>query len=397
MTQRTRYFFSAAAVLLVAGIGVGLVAYYRTSRQGVIPAGLPDELRFVPATAELVAYADVKTVMNSELRRELERSTMGPRRGRSDMHEFAGIDVEKQVDHIVAYLEKIEGGAAGAESAKPAQPVQPAQPAEPRREGPPRGLLIAQGTFEQAKVEQFLTEHGGAIDEYHGKHMAIRRPGPENKDNKERPAQERRAPEEMAIGFLQPNLIALGHADLVRAAIDLSANASPAANVTSNTEVMNLVRDAAGDTAWVVGHFDAVSRRIGVPSAMRQQVPPLRMVAAKARINGGVKATIRAETADQAAADQLRDVIRGFVSLIRLQGGAKPELQDTLKSIELGGRGNTVQLSFAMSAETFRAVVPQPMRNPRPDRALEPPVPPVAPQAPPSRTVPPAAPAPPQR
>jgi hypothetical protein len=370
MTQRTRYFFSAAAVLLVAGIGVGLVAYYRTSRQGVMPAGLPDELRYVPATAELVAYADVKTVMNSELRRELERSTMGPRRGRSDMHEFAGIDVEKQVDHIVAYLEKIDSGAAGAES------PQPAQPAEPRREGPPRGLLIAQGTFEQAKVEQFLGEHGAAIDEYHGKHMAIRRPGPDNNDNKD--------DKDMAVGFLQPNLIALGHADLVRAAIDLSTNASPAANVTSNTEVMNLVRDAAGDTAWVVGHFDAVSRRIGVPSAMRQQVPPLRMVAAKARINGGVKATIRAETADEAAADQLRDVIRGFVSLIRLQAGAKPELQDTLKSIELGGRGNTVQLSFAMSAETFRAVVPQPSRNSRPDRALEPPAPPVAPPAPPA-------------
>jgi hypothetical protein len=355
MTQRTRYFFSTAAVLLVAGIGVGLVAYYRTSHQAVMPAGLPDELRYVPATADLVAYADVKTVMNSELRRELERSTMGPRHGRSDMHEFAGIDAEKQVDHIVAYLEKIDGGAPGAENAKPAER---AQPADPRREGPPRGLLIAQGTFEQAKVEQFLGEHGGAIDEYHGKHLAIRRPGPENKGDKELPAQERRAPEEMAIGFLQPNLIALGHADLVRAAIDLSTNSSPAAN------------------------------------ALRQQVPPLRMIAAKARINGGVKATIRADTADEAAADQLRDVIRGFVSLMRLQGDGKPELQDALKSIELGGRGNTVQLSFAMSAETFRAVVPQPPRGPRPDRALEPPVPPVAPPAPPSRTVPPA---PPQR
>jgi hypothetical protein len=186
----------------------------------------------------------------------------------------------------------------------------------------------------------------------------------------------------MAVGFLQPNLIALGHADLVRAAIDLSTNTSPAANVTSNAEVMELVRDAAGDTAWVVGRFDAVSRRIGVPPAMRQQVPPLRMVAAKARINGGVKATVRAETADPAAADQLRDVIRGFVSLIRLQAGAKPEMQDLLKSIELGGRGSTVQLSFAMSAETFRAVVPQPGSNLGRGRSPELPVPP-APPAPP--------------
>jgi hypothetical protein len=369
MTQRTRYFFSIAAVVLVAGIGVGLVAYYRASRQAVIPAGLPDELRYVPATADLVAYADVKTVMNSELRRELERSTMGPRRGRSDMHELAGIDVEKQVDHIVAYLEKIDDG-------RSAQPAPPAEPGSFRHEGPPRGLLITQGTFEQAKVEQFLREHGGTIDDYHGKHIAIHRGTPENNMTRSGPA------EDMAIGFLQPNLIALGHADLVRAAIDLSANTSPAANVTGNSEVMNLVRDAAGDTAWVVGRFDAVSRRIGVPPAMRQQVPPLRMVAAKARINGGVKATITAETADQAEADQLRDVIRGFVSLIRLQTGAKPEMQDLVKSIELGGRGSTVQLSFAMSAETFRAVVPPPGSDLRRDRSPELSVPPVPPPPP---------------
>jgi hypothetical protein len=359
MTQRTRYFFAAAAVALIAGIGIGLVAYYQTSRQAVIPAGLPDELRYVPATAALVAYADVKTVMNSELRRELERSTMGPRRERSDMHEFAGVDVEKQVNHIVAYLETIETGSAAVQTGQPAQRP---ESGTSRPDGPPRGLLIAQGTFEQAKVEQFLREQGSTIDDYHGKHIAIRRLAPENNVK------------ELAVGFLQPNLIALGDADLVRAAIDLSTNTSPAANVTSNAEVMDLVRDAAGDTAWVVGHFDAVTRRIGVPASMRQQVPPLRMVAAKARINGGVKATIRAETADQAAADQFRDVIRGFLSLIRLKGGAKPEMQDILKSIELGGSGSTVQLSFAMSAETFRALVP-------PQRDV-PPVPP-APPAPP--------------
>ena len=31
---------------------------------------------------------------------------------------------------------------------------------------------------------------------------------------------------------------------------------------------MGIVRDAAGETAWVVGDFDAVTRRIGVPNAL---------------------------------------------------------------------------------------------------------------------------------
>jgi hypothetical protein len=331
------------------GIGVGLVAYYGTSRAGAVPSGLPDELRYVPATAELVGYVDIHTVMTSDLRRSLEKATASERTGdkrKGDIHDFAGIDLETQVNHIVGYLEKIEADAGPADA--PA-----AQPAEPRREPQPRGLLLAQGTFEQAKVEQFIREHGGTMEDYHGKHVAVHRPAADDPDNKDR-----RAHGDMAVGFLQPNLIALGHVDLVRRAIDLSTNPSDTANVTSNAEVMKMARDASGETAWVVGHFDAVSRRVGLPSAMRQQVPPLRMVSAKAHINGGVKATIKAETADQASADQVRDVLRGFITLIRMQAGAKPELQSTLKSLELGGTGSTVQLSFAMTPEIVLTIMP---------------------------------------
>jgi hypothetical protein len=334
MTNKSRYFLIGALVLLVAGIGVGLVAYYGTSRAASIPNGLPDELRYVPATAEVVGYVDIHAVMTSELRRSLEKAAASERTGdkrKGDIHDFAGIDLETQVNHIVGYLEKIEDG--------PAAPAA-AQPAEPRHDPEPRGLLLAQGTFEQAKVEQFISGHGGTMEDYHGKRLAVHRPG------------------DMAVGFLQPNLIALGHVDLVHRAMDLSTNPSNAANVTSNTEVMHMARDASGETAWVVGHFDAVTRRMGLPNSVRQQVPPLRMVSAKAHINGGVKATIKAETADQAAADQVRDVLRGFITLIRMQAGAKPELQNTLKSLELGGTGSTVQLSFAMTPEIFLTLMP---------------------------------------
>ena len=104
---------------------------------------------------------------------------------------------------------------------------------------------------------------------------------------------------------------------------------------------------------------------------LRQQVPPLRLVSASAHIDGGVKATIKAETADKASADQLRDVVRGAVSFARLQAGSKPELQDSLNSIDIGGTGTTVQLSFMMSADAFRAIVPQ--RRAPSDQPLPPP------------------------
>ena len=87
--------------------------------------------------------------------------------------------------------------------------------------------------------------------------------------------------------------------------------------------MMTLIRDNAGSTAWVVGQFDEIRRRMRLPSGVAGQVPPMRLVSVKANINGGIKATIRAEAGDKAAADQLRDVVRGFISLARLQAGAK--------------------------------------------------------------------------
>jgi hypothetical protein len=108
----------------------------------------------------------------------------------------------------------------------------------------------------------------------------------------------------------------------------------------------------------------------------------VRLVAAKANINGGVKLAIRAETGDAAAADQLRDLVRGFIALGRLQAGSKPELENLLKTIELSGTNKTVRLSFALPADTVRALAPS--RGGRGGRGRgrgpeEPPTPPAPP------------------
>ena len=128
--------------------------------------------------------------------------------------------------------------------------------------------------------------------------------------------------------------------------------------------MMQLIRDAAGSTAWVVGHFDAVRKRLKLPAEVGSKVPPLRLVSAKANVNGGIRATVRAEAGDEAAAQELRDAVRGFVSLARLHSGGKAGFDSTLKSIELSGTAKTVQLSFAMSPETLRLIAPHPPAPP---------------------------------
>jgi hypothetical protein len=287
----------------------------------------------VPDKVALVAFADVRGVMDSELRRALAPA-IDPesRKGRRMINDFAGVDVEKQVSRVVAYVE-------------PYTPPDPQAQAKPEM---PRALVMVNGSFDPARIEASIGERGGKMDEYKGRKVFMRR-----EDN-----------HEFGVGLVSSDLIALGQADLVRRAIDLSQDASALTpNITTNADIMTLVRDNAGSTAWVVGQFDEISRRLRLPSAVAGQVPPVRLMSAKASINGGVKATIRAEAGDTAAADQLRDVVRGFISLLRLQATGKPQLESTLKTIELSGSDSTVRMSFAVSPETLKVIAPRPRRD----------------------------------
>jgi hypothetical protein len=335
MTQKSRYFLIVSGVVMILALAGGLIAYL--TRAGGLAAGLPEELRYVPADAVLVGYADVRAVMDSELRRELMSTIQpGPRKGRQTMHEFAGIDLEKQVSHVVGYV--------AASAATAAQPGSgPVATEEPQM---PRGVMLVQGTFEQPRIEQFIRDHGGTIEEHNGRHFSVRRKGTE----------------QIGIGFIRTDLIAVGEAGLVRRALDQADGSQRGSgqNLITNAEIMEVVRDASGSTAWAVGHFDAVTRAVKLPNEVSTRVPPMRIISAKADVNGGVKATIRADSADPAAAEQLREVVRGFIALARMQGGGRPELEGTLKSIQLSGTGKTVQLTFAISPAVVRTLAPRP-------------------------------------
>ena len=333
MTRRTRYFVLAAVAVLLIGLAGGLIAYLAATRVPGVAQGLPVEMRYVPADVAMVAFADVRAVMDSDVRRAL-MSSVDPesRKGRQLMSDFAGVDLEKQVDHLVVYVER-------------STPPDPQAQARPQL---PRTLLLVQGTFEPARIEAFIRERGGTLDEYNGRKIFLRT----EEGN------------EIAVGLISADLIAMGQADLVRRIIDLSQGGSGAAtNITANAEMMRLIRDNAGSTAWLVGRFDEISRRIRVPSGVVGQVPSIRLVSVGADINGGVRAAVRAETADKAAADQLRDVVRGFLSLARLQAGGSQELGNMLKSVELSGSDTTVRLSVALTPETLQAIAPHARRR----------------------------------
>jgi hypothetical protein len=68
-------------------------------------------------------------------------------------------------------------------------------------------------------------------------------------------------------------------------------------------------------------------------------------------VNGGILGEVRAQTRDEESASNLRDVVRGVLAIGKLQANAHPEFATVLRSLQLGGSGPTVALSFEIPAE----------------------------------------------
>ena len=342
MTARTRYFVIVSLLVLGVGLGTGLVAYYVGFPAGAfVRAGGPEELQFIPRDATVVAYADVREVMASELRQKLQAAVPVAPDGRREFEDKTGINIETDIDRVVACLQ------ASRQSTKP-------------ENAPGAGMVIARGRFNETKIEALMREHGAGVEDYRGKRlitgtMLADRNGDNSGDNV-RAGQNH----ELAAVFLESGLLAIGTPALVRSAIDLhQAGDNPQAglqSVANNDELMGLVRSLEAGNMWAVGRFDVLESQAHLPAEVTTRLPAITWFAVSGHVNGGVRGLIRAEARDEEAANNLRDVVRGFVALGKMQAGSRPDVQALMQSLELGGTGKTVALSFNVPAEIFEAV-----------------------------------------
>lgn len=327
MTQKTRYFMLASAAVLVGGLCTGLVAYYSGFSTTMFrQAGGPAELAYVPADAAVVAYANVHDVMTSELRRRLQ-DVMPPEegKGREEFKSHTGIDLETDIDYVVASMTPKQGDQGRTEM----------------------GFVAFRGRFDEVRLEGLAREHGATIEEYRGKRLIrITKAAEATEDG--------RAARVPVLTFVEPGLAMFGDETAVRHAIDTRADGR---SVLDNGELMTLVTDVErGANAWAVGRFDILANQANLPEGVASRIPPIKWFAARGSVNGGVAGTFRAEANDEEAARNLRDVVNGFMALARLQAGSQPELQGMLQTMTLGGSGRTVELSFAIPSEVIDAL-----------------------------------------
>ena len=324
MTKRTRYFMAGSAAVLAAGLCTGLVAYYGGGFQPLSASTGPDELRYIPADATVVAYADIRTIMDSEFRTRLKAAMPMHEHGQQEFKRHTGIDIERDVDYIVAAMTGV-----------------------PEAGRHPSGLVVVRGRFNDAELETLAREHGGAEEKYRGKRLVSMMKGDGGG----------------SVAFLETGLVAVGESAAIKKAIDAQMSAT---SITANTEMMDLVRDIGRtNNAWAVGRFDVLASHAKLPDQVARQIPAVKWFAAAGHINGGIAGTVRAEARDDQAAENLRDVVRGLLALGRMQAQADPKAKSLVDTLQLTGTGKTVQLSFTVPAEVLE-LLPKPPAAPAP-------------------------------
>ncbi len=325
MSKLTRYFLFGSVAILIIGLSIGVVAYYNGGLKAIASSG-PSQLRFVPADAAVVAYADVRQIMSSNFRQRVKQLEGDKHEaGQQEFRDQTGIDIEHDIDSVIAYMTTDATQASHA------------------------GVVIAEGRFDQARISNFVKQKGGTVGEYAGKpFMTFSKP-----DKSESVG---------ALAFLGGNQVAIGSNDAVQRTLDVAMNKGTSPDVTHNEKMMGMIGDVDRGTAWVVGRFDALSNKAHLPPQVASQIPPISWFSASTDIDGGIKGQLSVEASDQQAAANLKSVVEGLKGLAGLQARSSnvpTQLQQMLNSLQLeqgGPDNNRLTLRFSLPADVLDAL-----------------------------------------
>ena len=318
MSKKTRYFVAISGAILAIGLGTGLVASYMGLPVSVFSSAAgPDELQYVPADAAVVGYVNIREVMNSQLRqrfKDIEPSADE----KNEFEQKTGLNFDEDVDSVVV---AVTGNVAN----------------QPQKSF----LVLGKGRYEIETLEKLALEHGAEATDYQGKRIFTHRDQNTAGDPNH---------EDVAVGFVEADLVAFGNLEMVKKAIDARRENR---NIVSNIEMMKLVNELDNANAWAVGRFDAIAGQAGLPSELQAQLPQITWFSAAGHINGGISGQFKAEAKDEASAKNLRDVLGGFLAMARMQAANKPALQQLADSLILSGDGKNVALAFTIPTEVL--------------------------------------------
>ncbi len=314
---RSRLTVLASTVVVALGVVAGLGALWLSSARAAV-GPLPGEALILPADARFVMGFDVKRFTASPFyARFASERGMQPEALR-ELEERTGLDPARDVDQIVI----VGTTSAGKESP---------------------GLAMALGRFDLYKIGRALETEGKVTGH--------------DVDGVSVYAFKEEGARSLALAFLDENTLLFGPRTQVDAAVGSRTRGETP--LKKNTTLMGLVAKVRpGSTFWMVGDqtlLAGMPTSIPAPGASADgatvSLPALKSLTVTGDLDPQVSLSVTGDAADELAAKNLADVVRGFVALMSLQARQKPELQQLASAVTVATEQNRVLVSARVPYE----------------------------------------------
>ena len=325
--NRSRLVIAASTFIVATGALTAVGALYRDPARAAV-GPLPAEGLSLPADAQFVMGVDVRRFVASPFYSRFggEHAEARPQ-AFDEMEAKTGINPERDVDAIYVAGRKGTSGK--------------------RHDGD--GVVIVVGTFDRYKVQRAIEtgEKGVTTARHLGHPMYLF--GEESGRGKAG-----------AVSFLDDKTLVMGS----RASVEqtIAARNDGKGGLRSNAAMTALLEGVRpGSTFWMVGDQSVLSQMpkgLPAPGGSGESIglPPLKTVVVTGDLDPVLSFEATGEAADPAAAQNLADVVRGFMAFANLQAGQKPELKQLSSAVSVTTDASKVRIAGRFPYEMLDAL-----------------------------------------
>jgi hypothetical protein len=315
--SRSRLVVFVSMVVVGLGVAAGISALYLDPARAAV-GPLPAEGLVLPADARFVMGVDVKRLTASPFYKK--QAALRPDAFR-DLEAHTGVNPERDVETLL-----VAGGAQD------------------------QGLALLVGNFDRARLARAIeTEKKGQVTwkDVLGTTVYLFNEGQKGAG---------------AAAFLDDRRLVVGSARAVETAV--GAHAQGGAGIKGNAAITGLLeRVKPGSTFWMVGDQSLLAN---LPKSVPMgggdstvTLPALKSVVMTGDLEPVVSVAIIGDATDEPSAKNLADVVRGFVAIMSMQGGQKPELKQLASAVSVTTDTNHVQVSARIPYELIDALAPK--------------------------------------
>lgn len=324
MSRSRQVVFGSLGVLaLGVALAVGALAFGPAKGLGPLPA----QALALPADAPFVAGIDVKRLTATEFyKKQMAAASVSRPDAFKELEDKTGLNPERDVDQVVI---------AGA-----------------RQAAGRNGVVLVLGRFDEYQLARALESKPGVTwDKQEGTTVYL--------------FDEGAARAARAVAFLDSHALVFGSTALVRTT--LANRSRGTGGLASNAALAGLLaRVKPGATFWMVGDQSVLANLptslpgpgAAAGSGSSLTLPALQSLIVTGDVEPQVALDVIGDTADEAAAKNLADVVRGFVALASLQAQERPELQQIAQAFSVTTSASQVQVSFRITPEVLERLVP---------------------------------------